>query len=179
MSSDALTRCSIRYATAADAPSLARFAAQAFVDQFGPDNTASDMEQYLASAFGESIQQRELEDSRNTYLIAERDGETVGYALLREGKAPAGVTWARALEINRLYSAQRLIGSGIGAALMQRSIDEAVHRGCDGIWLAVWERNARAIHFYERWKFVDVGTQPFTLGSDVQADRIMTRTLKD
>jgi len=39
----------------------------------------------------------------------------------------------------------------------------------------VWEHNARAMTFYARWGFTDVGSQHFQLGADRQTDRIMAR----
>jgi hypothetical protein len=39
----------------------------------------------------------------------------------------------------------------------------------------VWERNPRAIAFYHRWGFLDVGTTTFMLGHDLQTDRVMAR----
>ena len=40
---------------------------------------------------------------------------------------------------------------------------------------SVWERNARAIAFYERWGFRIVGDHIFQLGADAQRDLIMER----
>jgi ribosomal protein S18 acetylase RimI-like enzyme len=95
--------------------------------------------------------------------------------MLREGPAPAAVGEAPAIEIARLYASRRWIGAGVGAALMQRCLDDAAARGCGTVWLGVWERNARAIAFYERWGFTRVGSQSFQLGSDLQTDHVMAR----
>jgi len=43
------------------------------------------------------------------------------------------------------------------------------------MWMGVWERNTRAIAFYTKWGFVDVGEHVFPLGSDRQTDRVMWR----
>jgi GNAT superfamily N-acetyltransferase len=177
MRTDALTRLTLRQAVPDDAARLAAFARASFVDTFGADNTPADMAMYTASAFGESIQRAELVDSRNTVVVAENDDEFVGYVMLREGAAPDVVGSRDAIEISRLYAGQRYIGAGIGAALMQRSLDLAGSLGREVIWLGVWERNRRAIRFYEQWGFEDVGTQSFVLGHDLQTDRIMMRTV--
>ena len=176
---DTVATITIRRATPADAGRLATLAAQAFVDTFGPDNTPEDMAQYLATAFGEAVQRAELADPRNTVILAERGGEMVGYAMLREGPAPREAGDDDAIEIVRLYSFTRWIGSGVGAALMRGCLDEAASRGCRTVWLGVWERNARAIAFYERAGFRDVGAQEFQLGNDRQRDRVMRRDLGD
>jgi ribosomal protein S18 acetylase RimI-like enzyme len=41
----------------------------------------------------------------------------------------------------------------------------------------VWERNARAQAFYRKWNFRTVGEHVFELGSDLQRDIVMERTL--
>ncbi len=158
---------------------LAMIAATAFRDTFAADNDPRDMADYLARAFGPELQRAELADPAVTVLLAERDGEVAGYAMLVEGTAAPCVPSANPLEIARLYSAKASIGSGVGAALLRRCLDEAAARGRDSLWLGVWERNRRAIAFYERWGFTDVGSQPFTLGRDVQTDRVMMRRLTE
>lgn len=170
----------VRRATPADSAALAAFAETAFVDTFAADNTPDDMAAYLAGAFGEARQRAELEDDSRVVLLAERDGELAGYAMLTDGAAPAGhagVNLSNAIEIARLYSGRRWIGTGVGATLMQNCLDLAASRGREWIWLGVWERNTRAIVFYSRWGFADVGSQSFQLGADLQTDRIMARRL--
>jgi ribosomal protein S18 acetylase RimI-like enzyme len=165
----------LRRASPADATRLAAFAAAAFIDTFGPQNRPEDMAAYVAEAFGEGPQLAELTDPQCTVFVAELAGDIVGYAMLRDGSHPSCVTDASAIEIARLYAGQRWIGSGIGALLMQRCLVEAASRGRRTIWLGVWERNVRAIGFYQRWHFSIVGSQPFQLGNDRQNDRVMAR----
>jgi GNAT superfamily N-acetyltransferase len=167
----------IRQATTADAALFTSIARSTFVDTFGKDNTPEDMAQYCAAAFDEDIQRRELMDDRNIVLVAERSEDVVGYAMLRTANAPNCVADTDAIEIARLYSVSRVIGTGVGAALMQRCLEIAAERGHLSIWLGVWEHNPRAIAFYERWGFIDVGTKSFVLGTDLQTDRVMMRAV--
>jgi len=170
----------IRRATPADAAALAAFAESAFADTFGADNTPQDMAAYLATAFGEAKQREELADRSRIVLLAEREGELAGYAMLNDATAPAGATSVKltnAIEIARLYAGRRWIGTGVGATLVQHCLDLATSRWREWIWLGVWERNARAIAFYARWGFSDVGSQSFQLGTDRQTDRIMARRI--
>jgi ribosomal protein S18 acetylase RimI-like enzyme len=176
-SGTAASNVTIRRAGLADAERLASFAAAAFEDTFGTDNRPEDMTAYLAEAFGPEVQRAELADEACTVWLAEHDGTVAGYAMVREGAAPRVVGAGRAIEIARLYAGRQWIGMGIGARLMQRCLDDAAARGSSTIWLGVWERNARAIEFYRRWGFSEVGSQTFQLGDDVQTDHIMARRL--
>src|SRR5437763_440133 len=109
----------VRRATPADAPRLAGFATTAFIDSFAADNTPDNMTAYLAHAFGESVQRDELSDPRCTVLLAEKERELVGYAMLRDGAMPSCVASAGAIEVARLYAGKRWIGADIGSLLMQ------------------------------------------------------------
>jgi len=172
---------SIRVATPDDAPALTAAASAFFRDTFGAANRPEDIEHYLAHAFSESRQRAELEDSASRILVATgSDGEIVGYVHLRLGAPPPAASSApagRPAEINRLYAARRMHGRGLGAALMDAAVSTATRWGAELLWLGVWEENARAIAFYAKHGFVDVGEQEFQLGADLQHDRIMARRL--
>lgn len=173
--SDASIR--IRTASARDNQILARIGAQTFSDTFASDNTPQDMSAYLARSFGPDRQAAELADPGTTFLIAEAEGEAVGYARLKQGPVPDCIVGDRPVEIARLYAVAGWIGRGVGAALMQACLDQARRLGSEVIWLDVWERNLRAIAFYRRWGFVEVGSQAFVLGTDVQHDLLMQKRL--
>src|SRR6478735_8630539 len=108
-----MTSISIRRATPADAAMLAELAATAFNDSFAADNSAENMAMYMEKAFGEEIQRAELHDPRNVVYIAERYGDVVGYTMLRDATPPDEVADTNALEIARLCSGKRAIGSGV------------------------------------------------------------------
>lgn len=160
-----------------DAALLTELGAATFAETFESANTPEDFAAYMAAAFGEEIQRAELEDPDTTVFFAERGGEVVGYVMLREGRTPSCVAADDALQIARLYARERVLGSGVGAALMQCALAEAAGRGKDAVWLGVWDRNERAIRFYESWGFHRAGTQPFVLGSDLQTDLVMVRRI--
>lgn len=165
----------IRRATPADSDLLADIGRETFHDTFAPDNTADDMAQYLGRAFGPGRQAEELADPSSAFLIAELGTTPVGYARLRWATTHNVVPGTRLLEIARFYVRRPWLGCGIGAALMRACFDEARRSGCDVVWLGVWERNLRALAFYEKWGFVIVGQQVFQLGADLQRDVIMMR----
>jgi ribosomal protein S18 acetylase RimI-like enzyme len=171
------TNIQVRSANPGDNVLLAEMGAQTFSDAFGPDNTPEDMALYLKNSFSPEIQATELADPASLFLIAEVDRSTVGYARLYEGQQPEAITGFQPIEIVRFYARTNWIGHGVGAALMRACLREAENRGCDTIWLDVWEQNKRAIAFYKKWGFKEVGTQLFRLGDDIQNDLLMQRAV--
>jgi ribosomal protein S18 acetylase RimI-like enzyme len=167
----------IRAGRPGDAPSLAALGSRVFAETFGAVNSPSDMALYLSGAYGLAQQSAELADPRIGTLLAEIGTSLAGFAQLREGPAPGCVTGPRPIELNRFYVDRPWQGQGVAPALMEAVRHEAARRGGVTLWLGVWERNERAQAFYRKCGFVDVGTQPFVLGTDRQTDRIMSRPL--
>jgi ribosomal protein S18 acetylase RimI-like enzyme len=169
----------IRTATCEDAPALAEFAERSFRETFGCDNVESDMAQYVAHAFGDETQRAELADSRRVVLLAEIGGVIAGYAQLMNDSAPDDIVMERpVIEIERFYVAHEWHGRGIAQQLMACATEAAIRADAATLWLAVWERNPRAMAFYRKSGFVDVGSRLFLLGSDRQTDRVMSRLLR-
>ena len=168
----------IRTGAPADAAMLASLGAETFRDTFGDHNTPEDMESYLATAFSPAIQAAELADPRVTYLIAEVDGQPTGFAKLVDHPPEPVILGPRPLELERIYARRAWIGRGVGALLMQASLDEATRLGFETMWLGVWEHNPRARAFYRRWGFIEVGAHAFKLGEDNQTDILMERPVR-
>ncbi|HEX4683548.1 MAG TPA: GNAT family N-acetyltransferase [Gemmatimonadaceae bacterium] len=168
----------IRLATTDDAALLSRLAATLFEQTFARDNTPDDMAAYLANTFRPDVQSAELAHEACRVWIAEDDeGSAIGYAMLWRDSRIDSVDARLPAEVQRIYVDRSLHGQRVGDALMRTCTEQAVEWGCDVLWLAVWQRNPRAIAFYEKGGFRRVGVKTFQLGSDVQHDYVMARNL--
>jgi len=169
----------MRLAKPADAGALSCAAAKFFRDTFGAANRPEDLAAYLANAFSESRQRAELSDAKNRVWLATIGEDILGYAHVRLASAQSGkvVAESRQVEIARIYADQRWHGRGLGRALMRMCIATAQDWGAELLWLGVWEKNPRAIAFYEKNGFQVVGEQPFLLGAELQRDLVMARRL--
>jgi GNAT superfamily N-acetyltransferase len=167
----------IRSAGVADAAALAAFAERTFRETYTAYNTRENMERYVADHFGLARQEAELRDPLTITLVAEEDGRPVGYTQLLRRAGPAAVTGARPVEMLRFYVDRPWHGKGVARTLMEAAVSAARSAGADTLWLGVWERNPRAIAFYLKSGFEDVGTQVFVLGADHQRDRVLARRL--
>jgi GNAT superfamily N-acetyltransferase len=170
-------RLAIRPALPADAALIAELGVRTFRDTFADANRPEDLAAFLAKAYGVEQQSAELADPRVGYYIGEVDGRPAGFAMLKRGAADPCVAGADPIELVRLYVDRGALGAGLGSALMGACIAAAVHGGHRTLWLGVWEHNHRALAFYRRWGFVDVGSHVFVLGSDPQTDRVLARAL--
>jgi len=164
----------LRRAEPADAATLADFAARIFEETFGPDNRPEDMAAHLADRFGVRQQAEEILDPAVITLLVEEDGRLIAYTQVTTLHAPPPcVTEEAPVEIGRFYVDRSWQGKGLAQSLMAAAKNAARELGGRTVWLAVWEHNPRAIAFYQKHGFRDVGSQPFRLGADLQTDRVM------
>jgi GNAT superfamily N-acetyltransferase len=167
----------MRYGTTADAKMLSEFGAKTFYDTFAKDNTPENMAVHLKRSFSPEIQFAELSSPDNIFLIVEIESQPIGYAQLILGSKEDMVAGTNPLEIRRIYASQEYLGKGVGKELMRAAIQEARQRDCDSLWLGVWEKNPRAIDFYKKWGFKEVGMHTFKVGDDPQRDFVMELAL--
>ena len=167
----------IRRAAPADAAPLAELAARIFAETFSDGTDPDDMAAHLAKSYGERQQSEEIADPAMVTLVAETGGLLVGFAQVRRGPAPDCVTGEAPVEIARFYVDRAWQGTGLAHRLMSAALDAARDLGGRTLWLGVWEKNGRAIAFYGKHGFRDVGSHDFWVGSDRQTDRVMAAPL--
>ncbi|HEY4286033.1 MAG TPA: GNAT family N-acetyltransferase [Puia sp.] len=167
----------IRVAGVEDAALVAGLSRRTFYETFAPHNTEENMRIFLEEQFPPERQMAEVGAQGRIFLLAYIGDEAAGYASMRETDPPSGLEDKKSIEIVQLYSEQKMIGKGVGAALMQACLDQARQRGKDWVWLGVWEHNQRAIAFYHKWGFQRFGEHVFLVGLDAQTDWWMKKKL--
>lgn len=163
----------IRSAQPGDAGALAAFGARTFAIAFGPDNNPDDLRDYLESHYSQEIQQEEIINPAIPTLVAEKDGNLVGFVQLRLGSNHPSVSSDAPAELWRIYIEPELMGTGLAQALMGAAKELAQSHGASALWLSVWQKNPRAIAFYQKEGFQIMGEKDFWVGSDQQFDYVM------
>ena len=77
------------------------------------------------------------------------------------------------LEIERIYLKKKFQGKGLGKKMIEFAKEKAIQKKKNRIWLGVWEKNPKAIGFYEKVGFEKIGTHIFKVGNDEQIDYVM------
>jgi GNAT superfamily N-acetyltransferase len=172
-----LSTIQVKLAGRADAELVADISRRTFYDSFAHHNTEENIRLFLDEQFPREKQMAEVGAPGRTFLLAWRGEEPAGYASLREAEAPGQLAGANAIEIVQIYSEKKMIGQGVGKALMQACLDTAREKGKDWVWLGVWEHNHRAIEFYQQWGFERFGEHIFLVGLDAQTDWWMKKKL--
>ena len=161
-----------RDATPADADALDAFAQAIWIETFGHASSPADVAAYCATAFGPQGRLRhDLLAGAAQFRLACRDAAVVGYAKLNLPWLPDAE--AGAMQLSQLYVAGELHGAGVGAALMDWAVATAREAGATALLLTVWEENRRALAFYARLGFEQVGTYAFAVGEQIDTDLVL------
>ena len=167
----------VRAATAGDIYALVELGATTFRETYQLTEDPADMDDYVAREFTPEIFAAILADAQSALLVATDGERLVGYAHLIESPPPPCVTRPAPIELKRLYLRQDVIGRRYGAQLMRAALEAARQRECRTMWLVVYIRNERAINFYRRWDFIDVGIKDFYFGGRAYPDPVMARAV--
>ena len=163
-----------RDAGPADAAAIDRIFRTSFCDTFAHIYREEDLHAFLAD-FTLEAWEAELADTTFAFRIAEA-GEPAGFVKLAPLKLPVE-TDAPAIELRQLYVLKEHHGAGIAAQLMDWAFGEARRRGAEELYLTVYVENHRARRFYQRYNFVPVGRYDFMVGSHVDEDIILRKSL--
>lgn len=189
----------LRRATPADAPALALTGAATFLEAFtwmlpGADIVAHSLKNHTAEAYA-----RYLDDPKTRITLAvtgspglfpSEPGSVVGYALVCTPDLPTIELLPTDLELKRIYlfsrfrrvpvlraDGQPIPGLRPAQALMDCAFADARDLGATRLLLGTHAENTRAIAFYHRNGFVEVGTRTFQVGKQQCRDLILARQL--
>jgi ribosomal protein S18 acetylase RimI-like enzyme len=168
----------IKPVTAADLDTLHTLSRTTFTDAFAAQNTAADITLYLDTAFARERLAHELATDGSAFHFALLGEHVVGYLKTNTGQAQTEFQGNDALEIERIYVLQAFQGKRIGERLLEEALRIAADRNATTVWLGVWEKNTKAIAFYQRYGFIVFGRHLFQLGQDEQVDLLLRRSLR-
>lgn len=146
---------------------------QTFTETFAEHNTAEDMQKYVEENLNPEKLLHEFNTPGSDFYFLMANDAIAGYMKLNSGLSQTVSGKDHTLEIERIYILKAFYGKHLGNQLLQHAIAVAKQQHYPIIWLGVWERNTKAIAFYERHGFIKTGSHAFVLGEDEQTDYIM------
>ncbi|WP_263383648.1 GNAT family N-acetyltransferase [Granulicella arctica] len=101
----------------------------------------------------------------------------IGYAILTAPTFPEELVQDGDLELRRIYLFSKFHGSGAGRRLMEIAIATAREQKALRLLLGVHPDNQRALAFYRKNGFVQIGTRSFQVGTSIFEDPVFALTL--
>jgi diamine N-acetyltransferase len=169
----------LRGCTAADAPTLAVIAAATLLEAFagfipGDSLLAHCAKNHVPAAYVSYLQQPQT----RAWLAEVSPGAApVGYAMLTAPDFPEALLQPGDLELRRIYLFSRFHGSGAARRMMDLAIASAKQQHAPRLLLGVHPDNQRALAFYRKNGFVQIGTRRFQVGASTFEDPVLALTL--
>jgi len=168
-----VTNIEIRKVLLLDLTKLQDIGRKTFIETFSEENTEEDMRKYLEEEFSSDKLTIELNNQYSEFYFAEFDTNVIGYLKVNYALAQTEIKDKNSLEIERVYVSKEYHGKKIGQILVDKALQIAKQNTLNYLWLGVWEKNTRAIHFYKKNGFVEFDKHIFKLGNDEQIDIMM------
>jgi diamine N-acetyltransferase len=157
-----------------DCAELSSVAATAFFAAYAGETALADLEAYIAENLTEEVFAAALALPDHHVFVVTIAEQIVGYCHYVEHDPPSHSPLVHALELKRIYLLPEAIGKGLGSQMVAHCRDFAKSRGYAHLWLSVWERNLRALAFYEKNGFTELGFEDFLVGDDLQRDKLLS-----
>lgn len=152
---------------------LQKIGRQTFFETFSDTNTAEDMQEYLEKSFYKDKLLAEVENPQSEFYFAQENREVIGYLKLNFAQSQTELKNENSVEIERIYVLNAYQGKKVGQKLYEKALAVAKERKAQFLWLGVWEKNEKAIRFYQKNGFAPFDKHIFVLGNDEQTDIMM------
>ena len=167
-----------RPATSDDALCLGVLSTQVFLDTYAPQGIRPAVANEVLKQHSVAVYEALLADAGVTNLVAECAGHLIGFSQVRDGAVDPQVPAAAASELRRLYVQERFTGRGVGRDLLRQAEKTAAALGADMLWLQAWEGNARALQFYPRCGYEDLGGTVYTIEGEDFPNRLFGKRVR-
>jgi len=165
----------LRAAVEADAHCVATLGTQVFLDTYATDGIRPSLVREVAAQFTPDIISALIARPQVRLVLAERAGHLIGFAQFDLDAPHALLPGMSAAQLNRLYVQERFTGRGVGRVLLAEVETRAAAEGVQALWLSAWAGNARALAFYPRRGYRDIGATLYEFENEKHENRIFAR----
>ena len=157
----------IRKAHVDDASFIALLGRITFTETFGHlFRYKEDLTDYFNETFSVEKMAMGLQKAENIFWIAFEDKLPVGYAKLKLYSKSPFLDSENVCQLQKIYVLKDFLSQKVGLKLQYELLAEAQKRKFEQIWLSVLHSNERAIQFYAKNGFREIGKHDFQIGRE-------------
>lgn len=168
----------IKKAKKADIEVLALLGRQTWAESHGHYiENKNDVLKYLNENFSVSKTKQDSNNPKKLFYIIYEDDLPVGYAKLLINASNENVTSKNSGKLERIFILNDFIPLKIGQQLLNFVEDKAKALKLDTIWLTVYIKNKRAIRFYEKNEYKNVGPLNFLVNGKAYENIVFSKKI--
>ena len=169
----------IRQATLSDAEDISRIASITFSMACHADTPQADVDSYIASDLSADSFRDLMARSATAVFVASFDANIVGYILLSDDELPNQIEANKPIALRRIYVLPEFHGTSVADGLMNHAINAAVSHDYDCLLLGVAPDNQRALAFYRKHAFRNIGHYEFRLNGTAYQGYLLARVVTE
>jgi ribosomal protein S18 acetylase RimI-like enzyme len=168
----------IRIATEGDTDVLALLGRITYAESHGHFiDDKNDLLEYLDKAFSVSKTRQDINNPQHLFYIMHVDEFPVGYAKLVLNAMHESIVSGNNCRLEKIYILNDFIPLKIGQQFLTFLEEKAKELQLDTMWLSVYIKNNRAIRFYERNEFKNVGELNFEVNGSVYENTVFSKKI--
>ena len=168
----------IRKATIADAIHIAVLGRMTYTESHGMYiENKKDLLDFYNTYYSVAQIRKELNDKNNIFWIVFSDELPIGFAKLSLHQEYPELKITNACKLQRLYILNDFIGLKVGSQLQEIILKKARDLNFKNIWLTVYYKNKKGIHFYKKYGFKEVGSIDFFVGKSNYPNLVFNKKL--
>lgn len=147
-----------------------------YINTYGTEGVTDEFANFIEKQFAPTKIENDFENGHSSLWVAKYNNNPVG-VLQIVYKNPCPVTNKLLPEINKLYILTHFSGKGIGQKLMKVAEQELIQNGHKVVWLWVLDTNKRAIDFYGKQGYKNIGKADFQMEVNSYKNIVMQKEL--
>lgn len=166
----------IEKADITDANNISTLAVQVWLDTYALDGIRDSFSEYVWQELSPYKFKARLENkNREIYKVVENE-HLIGFVEINFDSVIDGNTNSK-FEIEKLYIQENFCGKNIGGKLIDFVKSICIKNNISSMWLSVYENNFRAIKFYKKYGFKEIGELYFELKSERHRNIVLEKKL--
>jgi len=157
-----------------DLKNISTLAVQVWLDTYAAEGIRTTFSDYIWEELTTKNFQHRFNNRDREYYKVVKDDHLIGFFELNYN-SPYGTDKKLNLEVEKLYIQQNFCGKGIGSKIIDFINSLCSSRNICSFWLSVYENNERAIMFYKKVNFVEIGEIYFELGAEKHRNLVLKR----
>lgn len=153
----------IRKASINDAALLSKIGVASFLPAHGHSAPKEIIDDYISEYFSEENLKKELEEEDSYFFLLYHEESLVGYSKIILNHSESSINVKNAAYMSRLYLLKEYYNLGLGQRLFHHAVSFCKSKNQKAIWLKVWIENHKAIAFYHKMGFQQIGLSDFRL----------------
>lgn len=136
---------------------------QAFWESHGHSASKEYINSFIAKTYNEAAINKEFKNTNILYHLVSFNDKIAGFSKIELSSSNVNIKDPNITKLDRLYLLKEFYGKNLGAKLVDLIIELSKQNQQNGIWLAVWKENQKALNFYLKAGFKIVGEFNFKI----------------